>query len=142
MDDQIEAHAALANQKLGFMGQADGLPAIPIDSIPPLGDGEGYTPLDLVLISLAACAGSTIVSLLRKMRKTVARCNADATGVKREEHPRIFESITLCFLVVSPDAEGADIEKAIELSEKKYCPVWAMLKGNVSIQTKYKLSRE
>jgi uncharacterized OsmC-like protein len=30
-------------------------------------------------------------------------------------------------------------QKAIQLSEETYCPVWAMVKNNVEIETDYKI---
>jgi uncharacterized OsmC-like protein len=33
-----------------------------------------------------------------------------------------------------------DIQKAIQLSEQTFCPVWAMLKNNVVIKTTYSIN--
>jgi putative redox protein len=58
-----------------------------------------------------------------------------AAGERREQHPTSFSSITLEFLVHSPDVLEADVQKAIAMSESTLCPVWDMLKGNVEIGT-------
>ncbi len=117
-------------------------PAIPIDYIPPLGDGQGYTPLELVLMSLGACSGGTIGLLLRKMGKTVSSIKVNTKGIRREQHPTSFQMIYLEFMVHSGDVHDADIQKAIKLAEDSICPVWALLKGNVEVITKYQITAD
>jgi putative redox protein len=139
MTEQLEVTLNLTNQKLQFTGVARSNPAIICDYFPPLGDGQGYTGLELLLMSLATCSGSTIVPLLRKMRKTISGFTVHAKGIRRDQHPTSFEKIFLKFTVHSQDVADADIQKAIRLSEETYCPVWAMLKNNVEVITEYSI---
>jgi putative redox protein len=71
------------------------------------------------------------------MRKTVAGFDVHAKGVRREQHPTSFETISLQFTLRSPDVEDGDIEKAVRLSEETYCPVWDMLKNNVEVTSRF-----
>ncbi|AFM40971.1 putative redox protein, regulator of disulfide bond formation [Desulfosporosinus acidiphilus SJ4] len=87
MDYQLEVSVDLTNQKVQFAGITRSNPAITIDSKPPLGDGQGYTPLELLLISLASCSGTTIVTLLRKMRKNNFGLKVKAKGIRRDQNP-------------------------------------------------------
>jgi putative redox protein len=139
MPAQLEVTVNSTNQKLGYTGALRSHPAIPIDYIPPLGDGQGYTPLEMLLMSLAACSGGTIGLLLRKMGKTVSGIKVNAKGTRREQHPTSFQQILLEFFVSSNDVNDADIQKAIMLAEESVCPVWAMVKGNAEITTEYKI---
>lgn len=141
MSEQLIVTASLTNQKVKFKGIARSNPEIITDYAPPIGDGEGYTSLELLLISLATCSGTTIVSLLRKMRKNVSTLTVNAKGNRREQHPTYFEKIFLEFNLVSADVEDSDLEKAIKLSEESICPVWNMIKSNVEISCKYKIMR-
>lgn len=136
----IVASATLTNQKLQFKGNAADNPSITIDYLPPLGDGEGYMPLQLLLISLASCSGSTVVTLLRKMNKDVSGLKVTALGERRTEHPTGFKTIQLSFAVKSENIDETAIEKAIQLSEQTFCPVWAMLKNSVEITTNYSIN--
>ena len=138
--NNIEASATLINQKLRFEGKAAVHLPIIIDYIPPLGDGDGYMPLQLLLISLASCSGSTVVTLLRKMSKGISGLKVTASGERRDEHPLGFKTIHLDFNVQSGDIIETDIQKAIQLSEQTFCPVWAMLKNNVVIKTTYSIN--
>lgn len=139
MAGQLEVTVNSTNQKLGYTGALRSHPAIPIDYIPPFGDGQGYTPLELLLMSLAACSGGTIGHLLRKTGKTISEINVNAKGTRRDQHPTSFQKILLEFVVCSNDVKDTDIQKAIKLAEESVCPVWAMVKGNAEIVTEYKI---
>ncbi len=47
---------------------------------------------------------------------------------RAEEHPKVFTKINIKYILKSPDAELKDLERAVELSQDKYCSVSAMLK--------------
>ena len=135
----LEVTVHSTNQKLGYTGGLRDLPPIPIDYVPPFGDGQGYTPLEMLLMSLAACSGGTIGLLLRKMGRTVYCITVNAKGTRRQQHPTSFEKILLEFTVTSSDAKDDDIRLALQQAEESLCSVWAMVKGNAEIATEYKL---
>ena len=127
------------DQKIHFSGASGVNPTVAIDYKPPLGDGQGYTPLELLLMSLAGCTGATMATLLRKMKKSVSGLKVNARGIRREAHPTCFEKILLEFVLSSPDATNTDVERALQLSEATYCPVWAMVKNNCEIVCEYRI---
>lgn len=133
MNEPLAVAVDLQGEKVRFSGRARELPAVCADYFPPLGDGAGYTGLELLLLSLAACSATSVVSLLRRMKKTVSAFRVNAQGTRRAQHPTSFDRIQLEFVLTSPDAAAADLQKAVAMSEESFCPVWAMLKGNVEI---------
>jgi putative redox protein len=133
MDASLSVAVDLQGDKVRFSGTARALPAVRADYFPPLGDGEGYTGLELLLLSLAACSATSVVSLLRRMKRTVAAFRVNAAGTRRAQHPTSFDRIRLEFVLTSPDAAAADLQQAVQMSEASLCPVWAMLKGSVEI---------
>ena len=139
MGNQLEVSVDLTNQKVQFTGVARSNPAIIINCLPPLGDGQGYTPLELLLISLASCSGTTVLTLLRKMRKDISGLKVNATGIRREQPPTSFQKITLEFVISSEDVQSSEVEKAIKLTEETYCPVWTMLKNNVEVIPEFRI---
>ena len=141
MSDQLMVTASLIDDKVKFKGVSRSNPEIILDYTPPIGNGEGYTSLELVLISLASCSGTAIALLLRKMRKDVSDLKINVTGNRREQHPTYFEKIHLEFDLVSKDVEDLELEKVIKLSEESICPVWNMIKNNVEISYEYKITR-
>jgi putative redox protein len=130
---ELTASIRLLNEKLHFEGKVDGNEPISIDYTPPLGDNLGYTSLELLLLSLSSCVGSAVLTFLRKMQKTITAFEISAKGIRREDHPTGFKTISLYITLSSPDTTPEDLQKVLKLAEETYCPVWAMLKGNVEV---------
>jgi putative redox protein len=126
--------------KMHFEGRAEFPHSVPLDYAPPLGDGAGLRPMDLILLSLASCSGQTTISLLQKMKQDVKAFSVKAVGTKVEGHPTVFSAIHLTFAVSGTGLDPAMVEKAIRLSEEKYCPVWAMLKPGVRVTSSFELT--
>jgi putative redox protein len=142
MSEQQEVVSVrLVDQKVRFVGLSDANPEQPItfDYHPPLGDGQGYNGLELLLMSLCGCSATAIAYLLRKMGKTVSGLEVHAKGIRRQEPPIKFEKIFLEFVLNSEDARDSDIQRAIQLSEQSVCPVWQMIKNNVEVVPTYKI---
>jgi putative redox protein len=127
---------------LHFEGASSSSLPVVIDHAPPLGEGQGHSPMELALMSLAACSGQTVMSLLVKMQQKVRAFSVLATGERREDHPRVFTSISLEFRVEGEALEREKIDKAVRLTEEKYCPVWAMLKPGVAISSAVVIEQE
>jgi putative redox protein len=142
MSEQIEEVTIhLSNQKVQFIGISKANPDRPInfDYKPPMGDGQGYNGLELLLMSLGGCSATAIVYLLRKMGKTISGLEVKAKGIRTEQPPIKFDKIFIEFILNSKDTKDADIRKAIQLAEKSVCPVWQMIKNNVEVIPEYKI---
>lgn len=137
---ELNTSVRLINDKLNFTGTADENPPVSIDYTPPYGDNSGYTSLELLLLSLSSCVGSSVLIFLRKMKKTITAFEIHSKGIRKEEHPTAFRTILLDIHLKSPDATAEDLNKVIALSEETYCPVWAMLKGNVDIEVRFDIT--
>jgi len=102
----------------------------------------GYPPMELLLTSLAGCSGQVTVGLLKRMGQEVKDLTVHAHGVKKEIHPAVFTSIELEFEFRGGTLDGASVEKALSLSEDRYCPVWAMVKMAAPVKATYRLMAE
>ncbi|OGW42193.1 MAG: hypothetical protein A2010_10635 [Nitrospirae bacterium GWD2_57_9] len=111
---------------------------VPIDYTPPLGDDRGFTSLELLMVSLASCSGHTIQFLLGKMGKKLEKLDVQVNGTRRlDVHPTVLTDIRLQYALKGENLDGASVEKAITMAEKTYCPVWAMIRNNVSVSWEY-----
>jgi putative redox protein len=137
---ELNASITLINDKLHFKSTVDENEPISIDYIPPLGDNLGYTSLELLLLSLSSCIGSSVLLFLRKMKKTITGFEIKSKGLRKEEHPTGFKIIYVDINLKSPDVTRDDMNKVLKLSEDTYCPVWSMIKGNAEINIKYKIT--
>jgi putative redox protein len=132
----LTASLVLQNNKLHFRGMVDGNDPVSIDYTPPLGDGLGYTSLELLLLSFSSCLGSALLTFLRRMQKTIEGFEITAQGQRHQEHPTGFKNIQIMIHLTSPNTTEAEVRKLIIMSEETYCPVWAMIKGNVDVETR------
>jgi putative redox protein len=103
---------------------------------------EGYMPMELLLTSLAGCSGQVTVGLLKRMGQDVQGLVVHARGTKKEIHPAVFTSIDLDFEFRGGTLDPASVEKALALSEDRYCPVWAMLKTAAPIKATFRISAD
>lgn len=136
MNNNLTVTADLINDKVRFSGTSRDNHEVIIDSI----DGDGYTPLEVFLMSLATCSGMTLALLLRRMHKEVAELKVVACGERRTTPPSYFKSIHLIFELASKDLQASEIEETIKLMEESMCPVWNMVKNNVDISSEYRIT--
>ena len=97
-----------------------------------------YSPTEFLLIALAGCAGMDVVAILKKKRQPVEGLRMLVTPERASELPRSFTAIKLEYLIRG-DVQPEAIERAIELTETKYCPVHATLAPTVKITHTYRL---
>jgi putative redox protein len=121
----------------GKSGRAGKLVAV--DFTPEGEPIDGFSPLELLLTSLAGCSGQVTVGLLKRMGQDVQDLTVRARGEKREIHPTVFTSVELDFEFRGGRVDGASVEKAFALSEERFCPVWVMLKASVPITAKFRI---
>lgn len=134
---ELQSSIRLVNDKLRFEGMVEGNAPVAIDYIAPLGDDEGYTSLELLLLSLSSCVGSAVLTFLRRMNKSITGCEIQSHGKRHEEHPTGFSHIVVDIRLQSPDVSDDDMKKVIALAEDKYCPVYAMIKGNTEVDIRF-----
>jgi putative redox protein len=100
--------------------------------------GAGPRPLELLLCSLASCAGGSVVVLLRRAGHPATKVDVTARGQRRTEHPTLFTDIALEF-VVHGAIDANIVGEVIEQSESTICPVWAMLKPGTRITSSFRV---
>ena len=79
------------------------------------------------------------MSILAKKRVPLDGFEIEVTAEQADEHPQVFTRIHLDFVFHGEGIQAQDVERAIELSETKYCSVNAMLRGSVAITHAYRI---
>jgi putative redox protein len=100
----------------------------------PAAAGEGPKPMEMLLGSLAACAGGSVVALLKRGGHQFDTLTVTARGQRRSEHPTIFTDIALEFAFRGA-VDRAAVDRAIGQAETRVCPVWTMLKSSTPVRT-------
>lgn len=103
------------------------------------GEGSGARPLELVLYALGGCTAMDVISILEKKRQRVTGLELVITGEQRQDPPKIYTHITVEYVVTGVDVQPAAVERAIELSEEKYCSVRGMFGPDVHVETSYRI---
>jgi putative redox protein len=99
--------------------------------------GRAFTPMELFLIALAGCTAMDVQWIMSKERQDVDRFEISVNGKRREEDPQYYEVIDLDYFIGGRNVTKNAVERAIRLSQEKYCSVRAMLKGNVRLNVTY-----
>ena len=141
MGTTLKASAQLTNGRMMFLGESGGHTVI-TDYVPPYGDGQGFTPLQLFLVSLSSCLGGTVRALAGAMKRHVGGMTVTAEGDRRETHATMFESIRLHVRVVSDDITDDDMAAMLKRAEELLCPVAAMVKATVPLHMDYEIVKE
>lgn len=123
-----------------FVGKTDSNHWITIDGPEEFGGSNaGIRPKELLLISLAGCTGSDVASILSKKRVKLDGFEMNINADVADEHPQVFTKIHLEYVFYGKNLPVKEIERAIELSQTKYCSVTAMLQKAVEITHSYKI---
>ena len=105
------------------------------------GCNAGSRPKELLLVALAGCTASDVASILKKKKVPLQEFEMNLTAEEVDEHPKVFTSINVEYVVYGNGINHADVERAIELSETKYCSVSAMLRPAVKITHSYRIEK-
>jgi putative redox protein len=97
------------------------------------------TPIELLLVSVAACTAVDVVSILEKKRQAVTDYKVEISGERRDEHPRAFTKMHVHHIVYGRDVLEKAVADAIELSDTKYCSVAATVRPTVEITTSFEI---
>jgi putative redox protein len=92
------------------------------------GDNDGFRPTELLLVGLAGCTAMDVISILSKKRQNVTSFEVKAHGERAAQDPKRFTSFLVEYVVRGEGIDPAAVERAVELSETKYCSVMATLR--------------
>ncbi|MDZ7260859.1 MAG: OsmC family protein [candidate division KSB1 bacterium] len=125
---------------LSLVGKADSNHWVPMDAATKLGGLDaGARPMELVLIGLGGCTSMDVISILEKKRVPLEDFEIELEAEQAEDYPRVFTSIKMKYIFYGKNIKPADVERAIELSQTKYCSVSAMLKKVADIKVEYEI---
>jgi len=100
------------------------------------GADAGPGPKILMLVSLAGCTGVDVVSLLKKMRVNFSDFTINIKAHLTEVHPRIYDHVIITYNIKVSKADESKVEKAITLSQDKYCGVSEMFRAFAKLSNK------
>jgi putative redox protein len=100
---------------------------------------DAFTPMEFFLIALAGCTAMDVQWILNRQRQKFDRFDIDVHGKRRDDDPRYYESIDLEYVFAGDGLRKDAVERAIRLSQEKYCSVRAMINDKVKFNITYKI---
>jgi putative redox protein len=128
---------------LTFLAKADSNHWITIDGPKEFFGSEAASrPMELLLISLGSCSASDVAAILKKKQVELQSFEVILSGDRAPDHPKVFTSISMEYIFTGQNIRNEDVERAIDLSQNKYCPISAMLNSVVKINYSYKIKKK
>jgi putative redox protein len=100
---------------------------------------QAAKPVDLLLMSLAACAAHDVVSILERQRQILTGLHIDVEGRQQPDPPHAFTDIHLHFRLRGASLNPVKVERALSLSVDKYCSVAATIRAVATITHGYEI---
>jgi putative redox protein len=122
---------------MSFDGTAETDFVLPLGADPAVGGAnDGFRPLELLAIGLAGCTAMDVISILKKKQQDVTAFEVQVHFDRAEDYPKVFTCGVVEYIVTGRNISPAAVERAVELSETRYCPAQAMLGKVVPIEDK------
>ena len=111
----------------------------------PQNDGDefgGFKPGELLLTALASCSGIDVANILTRQRQQVTGLEIKVKGTQLPDPPWTWVEIELVYIIRGKNLREKQVERAIDLSENKYCSVGASIAGNSKITSSFTIIEE
>lgn len=100
---------------------------------------SGFSPAELLLAAAGTCSAWDVVEILRKQRQEVDAIDVRVTGEQDEEAPWPFRRIELAFTIRGKAISPPLAERAVQLSEERYCSVIATVRGVAEVTSSLRI---
>lgn len=95
--------------------------------------------MEMILTGLAGCTGVDIADIMQKKRQPIQALKVIVRGRRAEDFPMVYKEIEVTYLIWGDGIDPKAVERAIQLSEEKYCSVSAMLRSTAEIRSTYRI---
>jgi len=103
------------------------------------GEGAGFSPVQLLLAGLGGCTGMDVVNILQKQRQKLTDFEILVSGERASDYPRVYSKVHVDYRFRGDCLKEKTVQRAIQLSQDKYCSVGAMIKKTAKLSHNYKL---
>ncbi len=117
-----------------FVGESGSGHTITMDGSPDVGGRNlAARPMEMVLIGMGGCTAIDVASMLRKQRQDVRDIIVELEAERAEDHPKVFNQVKLVYRVRGKGLNRALVERAVSLSDEKYCSATAMIRKSANV---------
>ena len=94
---------------------------------------EGTQPTELLLASVASCSVMDVRHILERGQQTVASLTVTIDGTQHDGVPATFRALHLDFTARGDALDEHKVQRAVQLSVEKYCPVMRSLDPRITV---------
>jgi putative redox protein len=135
----MKAHIKWVEEAM-FLGVSESGHSVIMDGPPEAGGRNlGIRPMEMVLLGMGGCTAFDVVSILKKARQEIVGCQVELKATRTEVPPKVFTHIHVHYVITGRQLSKTQIERAIELSAKKYCSASVMLGKTAEITHDYEI---
>jgi putative redox protein len=135
----MKARVALT-EGMTFVAESGSGHAVVVDASPEVGGRDlGPRPMELVLMGTGACSAIDVVHILRKARQPVQGCIVEMDADRASEDPKVFTRIHFHYIVSGRGLAPSQVERAIRLSQEKYCSATAMMSRTAEVTSDFEI---
>lgn len=132
------AHLTWKGESLHFRGELGSGCQFDISGISSAANGG--SPMEYLLAGVAGCTAMDVVQILRKKREKIDSLEIEINGQRADAVPAVYTEVDIVYLIRGRNVSVQSVEKAIELSQTKYCSASIMFKqAGVVVRTKYQI---
>jgi len=102
---------------------------------------EGCSPTETLLMSVVGCLSIDVVSMLRKMRCEIKAFEVEFEGVRNEAPPQFYKRMDIHIRITGDGITPKKIDRAISLSQGKYCSVYHSLRKDLTVNVTYDIQQ-
>ena len=84
-------------------------------------------------MGMGGCTAIDVVSMLRKQRQDIESVEVSLAAERASEHPMVFTEVKVVYTVRGRKLNKALVERAVGLSDEKYCSATAMILKSAKI---------
>jgi len=107
---------------------------ITMDGAPDIGGRNlASRPMEVLLMGMGGCTAIDVVSMLKKQRQDIEGVEVSLVAERAEDHPKVYTSVKLVYTVRGRKLNKALVERAVTLSDEKYCSATAMVKKSAVV---------
>src|SRR3954447_1610492 len=111
-----------------FVGESGSGHSVIMDGAPDAGGRNvGVRPMEMLLLGLAGCSAFDVVLILKRGRADITDCVVEVDADRAETDPKVFTNIRLRYIVRGRNLDRNKVERAVKLSEEKYCSASAII---------------
>jgi putative redox protein len=133
------AKFAWTGEELNFSGTLDSGFSVAMKNS---ADAEGASPMSLFLGAVAGCTAMDVLSIVQKKRQQVDGMEIEIVGQRSDSHPMVYTDVDITYVLYGEDIDPAAVERAIELSQTKYCSASiTFVRAGVNVKTHYEIRK-